>query len=75
MYRIDAYILFHSKLALGPTQPPIQCILGVLSLGVKWPGMKLTTHLYLVLRSKNAWFYTSTPQYAFMVLCSVKKKA
>jgi hypothetical protein len=24
-------------------------------------GMKLTTHLHLVLRSKNVWRYTSTP--------------
>jgi hypothetical protein len=34
---------------------------GSLSLGVK-----LTTHLHLVPRSKNEWSYTSTPQYAFM---------
>jgi hypothetical protein len=34
--------------------------------------MKLTTHLHLVLRSKNEWSYTSTPQYAFMAWCSVK---
>jgi hypothetical protein len=25
-------------------------------------------------RSKNEWCYTSTPQYAFMAWCSVKKK-
>jgi hypothetical protein len=36
--------------------------------------MKLTTHLHLVLRSKNEWSYTSTPQYAFMAWCSVKGK-
>jgi hypothetical protein len=29
--------------------------------GVKWPGRKLTIHLYLVLRSKSEWSYTSTP--------------
>jgi hypothetical protein len=34
--------------------------------------VKLTTHLHLVPRSKNEWRYTSTPQYAFMVWCSVK---
>jgi hypothetical protein len=33
----------------------------------------LTTHLRLVPRSKNAWSYTSTPQYAFMAWCSVRK--
>jgi hypothetical protein len=27
-----------SKMALGPTQPPIPWVLGALSLGVKWPG-------------------------------------
>jgi hypothetical protein len=27
-----------SRTALGPTQPPIQCVTGTLSLGVKWPG-------------------------------------
>jgi hypothetical protein len=34
-----------------------------LSLGVKRPGggVKLTTHLHLVPRSKNVWSYTSTP--------------
>jgi hypothetical protein len=35
--------------------------------------VKLTTHLHLVPRSKNAWSYTSTPQYAFIAWCLVKK--
>jgi hypothetical protein len=35
-------------------------------------GVKLTTHLHLVPRSKNEWNYTSAPQYAFMVWCLVK---
>jgi hypothetical protein len=35
--------------------------------------VKLTTHLHLVPRSKNEWSYTSTPQYAFMAWCLVKK--
>jgi hypothetical protein len=34
-------------------------------------GVKLTTHLQLV---KNAWSYNSTPQYASMAWCSVKRK-
>jgi len=34
-----------------------------------------TTHLHLVPRSKNAWSYISTDQYAFMAYCSVRKKA
>jgi hypothetical protein len=37
--------------------------------------VKLTTHLYLVPRSKNAWSYTSTPHYAFMAWwCLVKHR-
>jgi hypothetical protein len=38
-----------SKLALGFTQPPIQCVPGALSLGVK----RLTTHLQLVQKSRK----------------------
>jgi hypothetical protein len=41
-----------SGTALGPTQPPIQWVPGTLSLGVKRPGVKLTTHLHLVPRLK-----------------------
>jgi hypothetical protein len=32
----------------------------------------VTTHLHLVPKSKNAWWYTSTPQYDFMAWCLVK---
>jgi hypothetical protein len=46
--------------ALGPTQPPIQWVPGALSWGYSGRGVKLTTHLLLVPRSKNAWSYTST---------------
>jgi hypothetical protein len=39
-----------SRMALGPTQPPIQWVPEALSLGVKQPGVKLTAHLHLVPR-------------------------
>jgi hypothetical protein len=41
-----------SRSALGPIQPPIQCVPGALIVGVKQPGVKLTTHLHLPPRSK-----------------------
>jgi hypothetical protein len=37
-----------SRTTLGLTQPRIQWVLGVLSLGIKGQGVKLTTHLQLV---------------------------
>jgi hypothetical protein len=39
-----------SRLAVGPTQPPIQWIPGALSLGVKRPGREADHHLHLVPR-------------------------
>jgi len=32
----------------------------------------MTTHLHLVPRSKNAWSYTSTSQYVFIISCLIK---
>jgi hypothetical protein len=42
-----------SRLALGAIQPPVQWVLGVLSLGVKWPGHKLTTQPPYSAKVKN----------------------
>lgn len=39
-----------SRLALGPTQPSVQWVLGALSLGVKWAVHGLTTDHHLMLR-------------------------
>jgi hypothetical protein len=51
-----------SRPALGPTQPPIQWVPGVLSPGLKsGRGMTLTTHPYLVPRSRMSRSYTSSP--------------
>jgi hypothetical protein len=59
------------RMALRPTQPPIQWVPGVLSLGVKRPGHE-ADHSHIVPRSKNEWNYTSIPRYAFKAWCSVK---
>jgi hypothetical protein len=51
-----------SRLAVVPTQPPVQWIPGVLSPGVKCgQGMTLTTHPHLVSRSWMSRRYTSSP--------------
>jgi hypothetical protein len=48
--------------ALGPTQPPIQWVPGVLSLGVKHGrGVMLTNHPHLVSRLRMSMSYTSSP--------------
>jgi hypothetical protein len=52
--------------ALGPTQPPIQWVPVVLSLGVKRPGHESGHSLPSSAEVKNAWSYTSPPQCVFM---------
>jgi hypothetical protein len=58
---------------MGPTQPPIQSVLGALSLGVKRPGHVADHTPLSSAEFKNAWSYTSTPQYSLMARCSVFK--
>jgi hypothetical protein len=59
-----------SRPALGPTQPPVQWVPGVLSPGLKrGRGVTLTTHPHLVPRSKMRRSYTSSPPSA-SVACS-----
>jgi hypothetical protein len=51
-----------SRPALGPTQPPVQWVAGVLSPGLKrGRGVTLTTHPHLVPRSRMSRSYTSSP--------------
>jgi hypothetical protein len=63
-----------SRTALGPTQPPIQWVPGALSLRVKWPGCEANHSPPSSAEVKNAWSYTSTPQYVFMAWCLVKHR-
>jgi hypothetical protein len=63
-----------SGTASGTTQPPIEWVPRVLPLGVKRPGREADHPPHLVPRSKNAWSYTSTPQYAFVAWCLVKHR-
>jgi hypothetical protein len=59
-----------SRPALGPTQPPLQWVPEVLSLGLKHGrGVTLTTYPYLVPRSRMSMSYTSSPPSAFMTCC------
>jgi hypothetical protein len=37
IFRVFVPCKYRTRTALGPTQPPIQCVPGVLSLGVKRP--------------------------------------
>jgi hypothetical protein len=54
-----------SRPALGLTQPPIQWVLGVLSLEVKCPGHEADPSLHLVLRLVEVELYLHSP-YVFI---------
>jgi hypothetical protein len=60
-----------SRPALGPTQPPLQWAPEALSLGVKWPGMKLITH-FLVPRSTMFVATPPLPQHVLMAWSLVR---
>jgi hypothetical protein len=51
-----------SRPALGPTQPLIQWVLGVLSLGVKRQGCEADHSPPSSAEVKKMWIYTSTPR-------------
>jgi hypothetical protein len=52
-----------SRLALGPTQPPIQYVPGTLSPWVKCPGREADHSPTTSAEVKKTWIYTSTPIY------------
>jgi hypothetical protein len=56
------------------TQPPIQWVPGTLSLGIKRPGREADHSPPFSAEVKNAWSYTSTPQYFFMTYCLLKHR-
>jgi hypothetical protein len=55
-----------SRPALGPRRLPIQWVAGALYLGIKRPGREPDQTPPSSAEFKNAWRYTSTPQYVFM---------
>jgi len=57
-----------SRLVLTPTQPPIEKVTGVLSLGVKRPGCEADHSPPFRAEVKNAWNYTSTPPISLHVV-------
>jgi hypothetical protein len=59
--------------ALEPTEPPVKKVAGTISVGVRRPGHEADrSPPPSSAEVKNAWSYTSTPQYTFMAWCSVK---
>jgi hypothetical protein len=62
-----------SRLDLGPNQPKPMRATGSFP-GVKRPGVKMTTYLHIVSRSRMRGAIPPLPQYAFMARCSVKKR-
>jgi hypothetical protein len=54
-------LLFPSRTALGPTQPPFQWVPEFLSLGVKRPGREADHLPPSTAEVKSVWSYTSTP--------------
>jgi hypothetical protein len=69
-----AFLLFAiaSMPTLEPNQSPIKQVPGTFTPGVKWPGSEATPSLPSTAEVKNAWSYTSSPQYVFIAPCVVK---
>jgi hypothetical protein len=64
-----------SRLAMGPTQPPIQWVPGAFSLGVKWPRHEANHSPPSSAKVNNACeAVIPCPKHTFMVWHSVKRK-
>jgi hypothetical protein len=63
-----------SRTVVGTTQPPIQWVPGALFLEVKRPRREADHSPPSSAEVKNAWSYTSTPQYVFMAWCLAKHR-
>jgi len=50
-----------SRLAVAPTQPPIQWVPASFSLELKWLGHEVDHSTPFSAKVKNVWSYTSTP--------------
>jgi hypothetical protein len=63
-----------SRPALRATQPPIQWVLRVLSLGIKWTGYEADHTPPSSAKVKKEWSFSSTLPYVYMAWCVVKHK-
>jgi hypothetical protein len=63
-----------SRTALGSTKPPIQWVRGFFPRGQSDQGVKLTTHIHLVLEWRMRGAIPPLPQYIFMEWCLVKHR-
>jgi hypothetical protein len=70
--RIFLFSTAASRPALRPTQPPIQWVHGIISLGIKRPWLEVDHSPTSIAEIKNMWSYNSTTQYVFMVWGLVK---
>jgi hypothetical protein len=70
----ESYINFslHHCVQTGSGAHPMG--IGAVSLGVKRPGREAYHSSPPSAKIKNAWSYTSTPQYAFMTWCSERQE-
>jgi hypothetical protein len=63
-----------SRPALGPTQFPTQCVLGILSSETKRPRFETNHSPPANAEVKNVWSYNSTPLYVFMSWRLIKRR-